>query len=148
LAKTNSVENFLISLRHRGAKFADDFERDAWLEAVARTRWIANPQLLDVTDAERPAWRTRVRELLRASDFPPVSVVRAAGMLGDPEAVVLLAPYLVRGGLTKSDEAVPDSVDALRREATGTALAKQAALALGRIGTDPAVALLWETLAR
>ena len=147
-AKTGSVENFLNSLHERGAKFADDFERDAWLEAVARTRWVGNPQLRAVVEADRPDWRARVRELLTASDFPPVSVVRAAGMLGDPEAVALLAPYLVRGGLTKSDEAVPDSADALRREATGTALAKEAALALGRIGTDPAVALLWETLAK
>ncbi len=147
-AKTASVENFLTSLQQRGAQLADDFERDAWLEAVARTRWIGNPTSRAVAGAEHPAWRARVRELLAASDFPPVSAVRAAGMLRDMEAVALLAPYLVRGGLTKSDEAVPDSVDALRREATGTALAKEAAQALGRIGTNSAVALLWETLAR
>ena len=41
----------------------------------------------------------------------------------------LLAPYLVRGGLTKSDESCPDCVDALAREVAGTALAKEAAIA-------------------
>ena len=54
----------------------------------------------------------------------------------------------MRGGLNKSDESCPDCVDALEREAKGTALAKEAALALGRIGTESAVALLWETLAK
>jgi hypothetical protein len=142
------AEGFLKALRTRGTKFADDFERDAWLEAVARTRWVADPRLRAVVQTERPAWIARVRELLKASDFPPVSVVRAAGMLGDPEAVALLASYLVRGGLNKADETCPDCVDALQREVNGTALAKEATLALGRIGTEPAVALLWETLAK
>jgi len=145
---TVATGSFLKSLNERGRAFADDFERDAWLEAVARTRWLENNCALAVCEDEQPKWAARVRELLKASEFPSVSVVRAAGMLRDPEAVGLLAPYLVRGGLNKTDEAVPDSVEALEREVTGTALAKEAAIALGRIGTDSAIALLWETLAK
>jgi HEAT repeat protein len=139
---------FIKSLRERGTKFADDFERDAWLEAVARTGRLTSAGSRALIEGERPAWTARVREVLKASDFPPLSVVRAAGTLRDPEAVALLAPYLVRGGLNKSDESCPDCVDALQREVTGTALAKEATLALGRIGNEPAVALLWETLAK
>ncbi len=139
---------FLKSLAERGNSFANDFERDAWLEAVGRTRWLERNCEKAVCEDEQPKWIARVRELLKASDFPPVSVVRAAGMLRDTEAVPLLAPYLVRGGLNKSDESCPDCVDALEREAKGTALAKEAALALGRIGTESAIALLWETLAK
>jgi hypothetical protein len=146
--KTSSTGSFLRSLDERGKIFANDFERDAWLEAVGRTTWLDRNCERALCEKERPKWIARVRELLKASDFPPVSVVRAAGMLRDPEAVALLAPYLVRGGLNKSNESCPDCVDALEREVKGTALAKEAALALGRIGTEAAVALLWETLAK
>src|SRR5262245_10860052 len=146
--ETGSVENFVKGLRDRGATFTNDFERDAWLEAVARTRWIAGKKAVAVVDAERPAWIARVRELLKSSDFPPVSVVRTAGMLRDPDAVALLAPYLVRGGLNKADETCPDCVDALQREVAGSVLAKEAALALGRIGNDATMVLLWEMLAK
>lgn len=145
--KIGSTDNFLKSLAARATKFADDFERDAWLEAVGRTRWISGEPLRALAERERPVWAARVREMLKA-DFPPVSVVHASGMLRDAEAVALLAPYLVRGGLTKSDESCPDCVDALAREVTGTALAKEAAIALGRIGNEAAVSLLWETLAK
>lgn len=145
---TGTVETFVKSLRGRGMKFADEFERDAWLEAVGRVRWVSNPASRAIVELERPALVARVRELLAASDFPPVSVVRAAGMLRDAEAVPLLAPYLVRGGLVKADEPIPDSVAALQREVSGTALAKEAAIALGRIGNEAAVSRLWETLAR
>lgn len=148
--KTGGTGAFLRTLEKRGMSFADDFERDAWLEAVGRTRWLGDNDDRELCVCEKygPKWAARVRELLKGSDFPPVSVVRAAGMLRDPEAVALLAPYLVRGGLAKVDEAVPDSIEALAREVTGTALAKEAAIALGRIGTESAIVLLWKTLAK
>ena len=145
--KTGSVAGFLALLRDRGATFADDFERDAWLETVGRTAWIVDQSAQRIIDRERPAWRARIRELLK-SDLPPISAIRGAGMLRDADAIPLLEPFLIRGGLAKVEETIPDSVDALQREVTGTAIAKEAALALGRIGSDRAVTLLWQTLAK
>lgn len=142
-----SVENFLGRLTARSQRFAGDFERDAWLDAIGRTRAIDSPKLGEIVTAQRPTWQARVREWLK-EPLPPVAAVHAAGLLGDTEAVSLLAGYLIRGGFNKADETCPDCDDALAREVNGTALAKAAALALGRIGGDEAISLLWETVAK
>ena len=145
--ETGSVAKFLKSLTARGDSFADDFARDAWLEAVARTRWLAQPESRNIVDSEQARWQEKVRALLTRED-PPLAAVRAAGMLADRAALPLLSPLLVRGGHDKSDETCPDCDDALRREAVGTAIAKEAATALGRIGSDEAVNQLWEIMAK
>jgi Hydrazine synthase alpha subunit middle domain/WD40-like Beta Propeller Repeat len=144
--ETGSTAKFLDGLSARGGRFADDFERDAWLEAVARTRWLSTEPSRAVATRSLAAWRGRVRELLAGS--PPVAAIRAAGALADPEAVALVAPFLVRGGMAATDETCPDCDDALAREVAGTALAKESAMALGRIGTDAARDLLWQMVAK
>lgn len=145
--KTESIENFLNGLSARGDNVADDFQRDAWLDAVGRTRWLSQGSSRQLAMALRPGWQSQVRKLLN-QPLPPVAALRATGLLADAEAVPLLAPLLIRGGLANVEEKCPDCDDSLRREVTGTAIAKEAALALGRIGTEPAVALLWEMVAK
>ncbi len=145
--QTGSVEQFVERLSTRATGWKDDFERDAWLEATARTRWLDSAKATQVATHHKPQWKAAVRELLQQSP-PPTLAVRAAGLLADPEAVALLTPWLVRGQNPPADESVPDSDEALAREATGTVLAKEAVTALGRIGTPEAVNILWTTFAR
>ncbi|HTI50425.1 MAG TPA: HEAT repeat domain-containing protein, partial [Planctomycetaceae bacterium] len=146
--ETGSVENLLKRLTARPETSASGFARDAWLEAVGRTRWLSRESSRGIAAVERPAWQKRVRGWLQAEELPPVAAVRAAGLLRDAEAVPLLAPLLIRGGFAKVEETCPDCEDSLRREAEGTAIAKEAALALGRIGNEEAVGTLWELVAK
>lgn len=141
--KQGSLAHYVRTLTTRAAHIEIPFVRDAWLEAVARTAWIADPAAKDIVEAERAHWFDPIRTLLK-QDPPLTAAVRAAGWLQDSESVVLIAPYLVRGQRTPVEESVPDSDDALAREARGTALAKEAVTALGRIRTPEAIALLWE----
>lgn len=143
-----TVQNFLVRLTERVPQVAaDDFERDAWLDAVGRTRGLADSQLREVAAGQKPAWLKAVRENL-SRPLPSVAAIRAAGLLSDAESIPRLAEFLVRGGFDKAEETCPDCDDSLEREFKGTALAKAAALALGQIGDENAIALLWETLAR
>lgn len=142
-----SVEKYLKRLTARGETISDDFQRDAWLEAVGRTRWLSRDVSRKMAASARPGWQSQIRSSLNAP-LPPVAAIRAAGMLADADAVSLLAPFLIRGGLAKVEESCPDCDDSLRREVAGTAVAKESAQALGRIGTEPAVALLWEMVAK
>jgi HEAT repeat protein len=146
--ETGSVEKFLETLTARGANLPGGFARDAWLDAVGRTRWLGRESSRKVATVERPAWQTRVRGWLKTESLPPVAAVRAAGLLGDAEAAPRLTELLVRGGLAKKEETCPDCDDSLRRELEGTAIAKEAALALGRIGTEEAVSTLWDHVAK
>lgn len=141
---TGSVSEFVKRQAARGQKFADDFQRDAWLEMIGRFRWLGDDSRR-VAEESRPALTTIVRNLLNVEQ-PPPSAVRAAGLLGDVAAVPLIAPWLIRGERSPVEEQIPDSIPALAREVRGTALAKEAALALGRIGGDEAVANLWSIL--
>jgi hypothetical protein len=145
---TGSVENFLKNLTPRGAEPASDFAHDAWLDAVGRTRWLGQESSRGIAAAETPAWQARVRGALQADSLPRVAAVRAAGLLRDAQAVPRLALLLVRGGLATKEETCPDCEDALGRERDGTAIAKEAALALGRIGTEAAIATLWDHVAK
>ncbi len=69
----------------------------------------------------------RIRAALRQS-VPPLSALRAAGRCRDREAVALLVPWLDRPEME--------------------AYAKEAARALGRIGSPEAVQALWQALRR
>jgi hypothetical protein len=150
-----SVESFLKLLGQRGTEFAGEFERDAWLDAVSRTRWLSKKSSRDAVVDFVPTWQSRVREILRATgpgSLPTeLAAIRALGMLKDETAVELLVPLLVRGGLNLKDESCPDCVDALERERRGTLLAKEAVTALGRIGirigNKVTIDSLWEMLA-
>ncbi len=144
--QTGSVAGFVKSLAARGPAPNDEFARDAWLDAVGRTRWLAEPAAQEIAALARPGWLALIRTLL-AAEPPPVAVVRAAGLLADSQAVGLVAPWLIRGARVQVEEATPDSDDALQREFQGTMLAKEAAWALGRIGDEAAVAALWQALA-
>ena len=108
-----------------------------WLEAVGRTRWLGDQATQQAAATERPAWVARIRTGLSAEP-PAVPFVKAAGMLADPDSVALIAPWLIRGMKVQVADAVPDSIDALRREVDGIALGQAAATALGRIGNEAA----------
>ncbi len=116
-------------------------ERDAWLEAVVRLAWRG-----DVASV-RAAAGPRVLEWVRSTP-PGPEVVRAAGWLKLAEALPSITPWLVGGANPRAEEPVPDADDALEREVRGMALAREAALACGRIGTPEAIDTLWNTLAK
>lgn len=146
-----SVKQFLESLDDPGRR-GNDVNHDAYLEAIARTRWLSQRPLQDAIGFSPSAWRFNLQRLLEATPpgnlRTPLAAVRALGMLGGETAVPLLVPLVVRGGLNQKDETCPDCVDALERETRGTLIAKEATLALGRIGNEAAVAALWAMLAK
>jgi hypothetical protein len=119
-------------------------ERDAWLEAIVRLTWRGD-------EAERRRVREtvapRVLEWTRTAPLSP-EVVRAAGWLKLADALPAITPWLIGGANPRAEEPVPDADDALEREVRGMALAREAALACGRIGTPEAVEALWTTLAK
>jgi hypothetical protein len=116
-------------------------ERDAWLETVVRLAWRGD------VDKVRTAVDSRVLEWVRSSP-PSLEVVRAAGWLKLADALPSITPWLVGGANPRAEEPIPDADDALEREVRGMALAREAALATGRIGTEAAVEVLWQTLAK
>jgi hypothetical protein len=86
--ETASVENLLKRLTARGENLADDFQRDAWLDAVGRTRWLSHESSRRIATALQPGWQSQIRKLLN-QPLPPVAALRAAGLLADAEAVPL-----------------------------------------------------------
>lgn len=116
-------------------------ERDAWLEAVVRLAWRGE------VDKVRTAVGSRVLEWVRSSP-PSPEVVRGAGWLQLHDALPSITPWLIGGANPRAEEPIPDADDALEREGWGMALAREAALAVGRIGTPEAIETLWQTLAK
>ena len=113
-----------------------------------RLAWVHRAPSVAARDLLRPAIEARVLAALSTDGPPAPEAVATAGWWKLASALPKIEPWLVGGGNPRVEESVPDADDSLEREVRGMRLGKEAALAVGRIGTEAAITSLWNVLAK